>query len=1706
MMRKLLPQLIGLLLINLFASAQDFSNKGKDFWVGYGYHVRYNSGSPTNGQDMVLYIATDKITTVTVSIPGLGYTQTYNNIPANTIFTTNPLPKAGAQDARLFAEGVSSKGIHVVASEPVVAYTHIYSGNVSGATLMFPTNTLGREYYSINFTQNSNEANSNCFFYAVATDTGITTVQIIPSASTQTMQAGMTYTYNLTQGQVINVMGTLSGNSGVDLTGSIIRTVSSGSNSCKRIAVFSGSGKIYINCAGNTTQSADNYMVQAFPKNAWGKRYLTTPSFGFANNYYRICVSDPTTIVKVNGNTISGLTGSFYYQINNALANYIEADKPIMVAQYLPTAGTCGSTLAANLGDPEVVYLSPIEQNINKVLLNSTANFAITNHYVNVVIPTAGVSSFRIDGAVAANSFIAHPNLLGYSYLRQPVTAGQHTLQSDSGFNAIAYGYGGAESYGYNAGTNVIDLFQFVSVQNQLATVNFPATCKDAPFKFSITLPYQPTSITWDFANTQALNPNNQIVNNTPTPDSTFIKEGRTLYVYRLPGTYFFNNPGVYPVKVLVTNPTADGCSGSQEINYDVTVYDKPIANFNLTTTGCINELVQFTDASNGFGRPVNRWVWDLMGTASNQQSPQQSFATAGTQTIQLRAITDIGCFADTIKTFELSSKPIANFGISAITCQDSLVRFTDASTIANGNLVKWSWDFGNGNTLVNNTNAIATQTYTSTGSYTASLQVESSTGCKSAITPQTFSVTPFPAPDFNLPGNVCLPIGLANFANQSTIPGGSLASMTFVWNYGNSLTSTTTNGSTNYTGTGPYNVTLTATSANGCVKAITKQVTTIYPRPTASFNNPTEVCLRDSSRFTQTANGNGSIVASYHWSFGTAGISSLANPAFLFTAAGSFPISLYVITDKGCYSDTVTLPQVVNPLPLASFTVSPPACVGKNISFTPTSTPQVGNIVRWYWDFADGNTTNYINGNSFTHSYSNVGAYAVKHMVETDKGCKSDTANPQTVQVNFLPIPNFILPEVCLTDAFAEFTDSSYIDDNTDSMFTYLWNFGDMNATMANPNTSTLKNPKHKYTAVGNYTVTLTVTSVNGCSVTTDKSFTVNGDIPVAGFNFTSAAINCANLPISLQNTSTVNFGAVTKVEIIWDDATPTVIETDNNPTPGKIYTHQYPNFQTPASKTFQVRFRAYSGGSCSDDEVKPVTVQASPKVTFITQPGICLSANPRQITEATELSGLPGSFIYTNLTSSTGVSVSGLVNPVAAGVGTYNIQYLYITNMGCRDSATSNITVWPRPIAKWGISNPLCEKNALQFSDSSAANFSNLVNWNWNFGDATTANYSNNNAFTKTYTNAGNYAATLVVTTDSGCVSLPETKNLTVHYLPRVTYDTPQICLPDGRGVFTGNSTIPDGTAGLFTYLWTFGDAANTSVSTLKDPTHRFSSMGTYLVTLRVTSNQGCTDSLARNFSNILPQPSAGITANPLQVCLGEPIAFSSNSNGSTSAIQSWHWNFADGTTANTTNTSRTYAMPGNYVVRHYIINQQGCTSDTANQTVTVHPYPTVDLGVDLFVLEGGNITIKPMVTGTNLSYAWSPATYLSSDTAANPICTPGADITYTLRLTGIGGCSVTDQVFVKLLLKPLIPNIFTPNGDGIHDTWVIGNLESYPGCTVDVFDRGGNRVLSSTGYQIPWNGKLNGKDLPVGTYYYVINPKNGRSPISGSVTIVR
>lgn len=1416
--------------------SQDFSNKGKEFWLCFPSHTP----SGNNLAQMALFITSDKNSSGTITVNGFSTTF---NVVANQVAGPINIPYTNAHINFSETGVVVPKGIHVKVDPgkpPVVVYSHIYAGFRSAASLILPENVLGKKHYVATFYQNSTSGSKSQF-------------QVIA------VEPNTTVRFRLRRNGVLNALSTtmVLANPGdvlqiqddQDLTGTLVESIAIGTETCKKIAVFSGSSSLAI---GNGTLMGGSYdplYQQLYPVNTWGKTFGIIP---FANNpkgyHFRVIASEDGTDIDLGSGPIITLNAGEYYPAPTAnpvpvvTPRVITASKPVSCIQYMMSSEAAGAL--NSVGDPDMVVLNPVEQNINDITIFSSTLQQISERYLSVYMRTAATGSFRINNVPPVSNFAPMPGAPGYSYLVENLTSlanPSFRLTADSGFNAIAYGLGNFESYAYSAGTNVRDLYQFVSTQNTYATVNFPAACKGAPFYFSIVFPYQPTSIKWQF---NGLFPD--VTLSSPVADSTWVIGNRTVYRYKLPTPFMANTVGTFPIKVLVQNPTGDGCTGEQEIDYDLQVFAPPSANFNFTTNGCVTDSVSFFDVTNTDGRDIIKWGWSFSdGKIDSIKNPKHKYPSPGNKTASLFVITDVGCVSDTMtKTVVLNDLPVADFRTSAPYCAGKSITFTDQSSVTGGGtLTKWYWDFGDGSpVLTATTPASQTHTYANAGNYTVKLKVETATGCQSELLPRTITIYPNPVAAFALP-NVCLPAGTASFTNQSTISDGTQAQFTYAWNFGDGNTAgNIQNPVHTYAGAGPFNVTLTVTSGNGCVDDSVRLLNTIYTQPTGNFTvDKNEVCLGGAFNFQDQSSAPNSSVTQWAWDFGDATTSTAQNPTKTYTAAGVYTVRLTATSAIGCPSTVKTMDVTVNALPTAQFNINSPACINRNVILADASVPNSGAINKWSWNFGDATNAVLNSAAPFNHVYTQTGPYTITLQVETDKGCVS-TVSSRNVTVHVNPKAGFIAPEVCLTDPSVNFVDTSSV--SAGSISGWAWNFGDANANAGNPNTSAIQNPSHIYTATGNYTAQLVVTSNQGCTDTVAAAFDVNSAVPKAAFNIQNTAALCSNQDVTIENLSyVVGYGNIVKLEIYWDATNDMTLRTvDETPTQGKLYSFRYPEFGTPATRTVTIRVIAYSGVTCLEPLDKTFTLLATPTIAFDPVNGVCADVAPFQLTQVSVTNGLPGTGVF----SGPGVSASGLFSPALAGNGSHLIRYTF--------------------------------------------------------------------------------------TGTNGCVNYKE-------------------------------------------------------------------------------------------------------------------------------------------------------------------------------QTVPVHPVPVANAGPDKFVLEGGVVQLTPVLNANfPVNYLWSPATGLDNPAVADPKASPSDDITYTLTVTTDFGCSDQDQVFVKVLKSPVIPNIFSPNGDGVHDRWVINYLDTYPGATVEIYNRYGQLVYRSVGYTTPWDGTVNGKPVPVGTYYYIVDPKNGRKRMAGYVDVIR
>ena len=384
---------------------------------------------------------------------------------------------------------------------------------------------------------------------------------------------------------------------------------------------------------------------------------------------------------------------------------------------------------------------------------------------------------------------------------------------------------------------------------------------------------------------------------------------------------------------------------------------------------------------------------------------------------------------------------------------------------------------------------------------------------------------------------------------------------------------------------------------------------------------------------------------------------------------------SLQLTNKYGCKAFASAMVHI-NQQPKVIFSSTSPLCEIKPVQFTDQSTGIVP-ITKWQWQFGDGTTSTIQNP---THEFGNAGTYTTSLVVTDQNNCSSDT-NSFVLNIHPLPKVDFGLPKICLTDPYAQFNDSSTISDHSENQFIYQWTFGDPLSGAANH--STVQNPRHSYTSVGHYTIQLQVTSNNGCINDSTKIFTVNGAVPRALFSINNTGNICSKDLFSITNTSTVDFGNIVKVEVYWDYLNnPSWKTTDNEPQPGKFYSADYSSHVAQASQNFTIRYVAYSGINCVNETTRAITVYKNPEVSFLALTPVCFETPAFTISNGQEITGATGTGIY----SGAGISVNGFFNPVEAGVGSHKLEYSFITNDGCKDSAEQIIQVNPQPSVNAG------------------------------------------------------------------------------------------------------------------------------------------------------------------------------------------------------------------------------------------------------------------------------------------------------------------------------------------------------------------------------------------------------------------------------------
>ncbi len=996
-----------------------------------------------------------------------------------------------------------------------------------------------------------------------------------------------------------------------------------------------------------------------------------------------------------------------------------------------------------------------------------------------------------------------------------------------------------------------------------------------------------------------------------------------------------------------------------------------PLANFTASPlSGCSPLVVNFTDQSTN---SPTTWAWDFgNGATSSAQNPTTTYFNPGTYTVVLTATNANGSNTLTRTAYiTVYEAPTVRFiGVDSTGCFPLRTQFTDQSTAGAGNNnISWEWSFGDGAV---STSQNPQHTYTLTGNYSVTLRVTNDKGCARTLNKsQYIQVSPGVKAAFsNTSPNVCQPPVDISFTNQSTGPG----TLTYSWTFGDGNNSTQTNPIHTYNTPGSYNVILVATSSLGCVDSFYKGGAVVIDNISTDYQVQDSICINDTVQFLNTSNP---VPLTSTWDFGDGTVSSLASPFKSYPTPGTYAVKL--VTGFASCQDSITKNITVVPFPVADFSApvvsscQPPLTV----NFQDNTS---GGAVSWQWDFGDGGSSTQQNP---SHTYLNYGTYTVTLIATNSTGC-SDTV----IKSNFIRVikPVISFPNLPVQGCIPYAVNFSANITTVDNVSSYLWNFGD-------GGTSTAATPSHTYTVLGNYTVSLTITTSSGCTETLTLGSAVRVGTPPT-INFSASPLEtCVDQPV--QFTENANPADA----FLWDFGN------------GNVSTQPDPLYSYPQAGVYTVKLVARNSG-CPDSLIRTDYVVIRAPQAFFTYTLDCNSRNDFQFTDQSD-SASTWSWNFGDGGTST------LQNPSHSfpGLGTYNVS-LTVTYGACTHTYSQPVRVLNENPDLQGIPNPICKEVPGLFRATNLNN-ANIAGYSWDMGDGTTL--TGNDTVYHAYLNTGNYTLRLITTDVNGCRdTVIKTNYLRVNG-PIAGFIAPVTSGCEGLQVNFQDQSTNDGVNPITQWQWNFGDG---TIQNFSAPpfNHLYADTGTFSVQLIVTDQFGCRDTLVRPSYVVTTDPTVTFSTSTVFTCPGAPVHFNVNATGQGIT---YLWDFGDGGSSNQAIPSppHAYANTGVYTVKLFVTDQYGCADSLVRPS-----YITVDEPIADFSMEDSISSCSPFeVKFTNLSTYYYAQTWDFGDGTTSTVQSPthyySSPGTYQVRLIIQSAGTCFDTVFKTVRLYDTI-----------------------------------------------------------------------------------
>jgi PKD repeat protein len=929
---------------------------------------------------------------------------------------------------------------------------------------------------------------------------------------------------------------------------------------------------------------------------------------------------------------------------------------------------------------------------------------------------------------------------------------------------------------------------------------------------------------------------------------------------------HIYNTVGSYMASLTATNVCGNSITKSETVFIDENfIPDAPY--FYLSQTeACVNNDIYFTSFTD-----ATSYLWNFGdGDTSTVSNPIHYYKANGTYPISLTVFNNCGnsnTYTDTVFIGNAVMDSISFYSSVNEACIGDSIGFESFSTMDG---ITYLWHFGDGDS---SSYASPYHAYKSNGTYTISLTATNNCG-NSTTTTNTIDIgNAIPdEPLIILNQTEACPNEEINFylwSNESS----------FIWNFGDSNTSTASTPNHSYALVGTYAVSATVTNACGNSNIAVDTIVidnNIVPAAPLLYLPKTEACIGENISFSSYTNA-----TSYLWNFGDGTTDTASYSSHIYKANGNYLVSLTVTNmcgNSNTSSDTIFINNTAIPEAPGIYLSKNEACLGEVIDIDSWTTAD-----SYLWDFGDGNTST---SKYNSHVYNANGIYIVSLTITNS--CGNSNTSSDTIVVgnnNYIPTaPNLILSntEACVND------DINFSTSSTST--SYLWDFGD-------GTTSSDSYTTHKYTANGTYTVSLTISNSCGNTNTTIDTITIGNTVVPE-----SPIINLSKTEVCIGDE--IDFSSWTNAtSILWNFG-------DGDSSISTYATHSY-----KALGTYFISLTI--SNSCGNSTTSLDTIFVGNNI-FPATPSIF---SRDSVCPGDEISFYTDNALTYQWNFGDGnSSFEQFPDHSYSSIGTYTTT-LTISN-GCANTSSVaqtvyvGSTIFPDNPYMYLSKNEACQGEPINFSV-----YSNNTSYLWDFGDGDTSNQA---TAVHQYTSNGNYYVTLTVSNSCGN---------TAKSIDSISIGNSVI--PDAEFVAASETMCP-GDEFIFMpdnfgaqYLWDFGDGSTSNTINLFDGTnyinHSYVSSGSYKVMLTITNACGNsdTDSIFVNVSQTANSNDMGFEiASPkygvdYRTC--ENIAFLGYGG---SNIQ---WNFGDSTTNSSSAPLHSYNNPGTYRITVSISN--GC-----------------------------------------------------------------------------------------------------------------------------------------------------------------------------------